>query len=458
MKTRVPLAITALLSLSLAGTPDPACAATAPNGLIAYTACEFAADVGRTTCDLWVVDPSAADPTPKNVTRTPEVDEGDPTWSPDGSRLAFTRDIGACNTNLWVMNANGSGQRQVTYRDQPDTYACQLEPTWAPDGRELAFLRTNPDSSVLEIVVIDVDGGAERVVTPPEGPGASFGALELAWSPDGGKIAFSAVREETMEDPTTGEPVVAAQYEIVTINPDGTGEQVVSAGLPGSRRAATLEEDRAPSWSPDGSRIVFMSQSQDPSCCGPWQIWVASRDGTTIENVSTEATLDETFPSWSPDGTLILFTRSGPGGSDLYVMTAPGGAPAAARAAATLRAPEGAAQQAQRLTSVGNASEATWARSRRNATPKRLTVLLQGDGGGSVTSAPQGLACDAPARCRASFPAGATVTLTAVPAAGSTFGGWSGPACRGATGDTCTVTMDRAKAVRARFDADSRAR
>ena len=207
MKIRVPLAVTALLSLSLAVMPGAASAVVAPNGLIAYTACEFAADLGRTTCDLWVVDPAAADPTPRNVTRTPEVDESDPNWSPDGSRLAFTRDIGACNTNIWVINPNGSGQRQVTYRDQPDTYACQLEPTWAPDGRELAFLRTNPDTSVLEIVVTDVDGGAERVVTPPEGPGASFGALELAWSPDGGKIAFSAVRDEMMEDPITGEPV-----------------------------------------------------------------------------------------------------------------------------------------------------------------------------------------------------------------------------------------------------------
>ena len=201
-----------------------------------------------------------------------------------------------------------------------------------------------------------------------------------------------------------------------------------------------------------------MSQSQDPSCCGPWQIWVASRDGTTIENVSTEATIDETFPSWSPDGTLILFSRSGPGGSDLYVMPAPDGAPAAARAAAATRATDGAVQQAQRLTSVGNASDASWARSRRNAAPKRLTVLLHGDGSGSVTSAPEGLACNAPARCRASFPAGSTVTLTAVPAPGSTFGGWSGPACRGATGDGCTVTMNRAKAVRARFDDASRAR
>ena len=61
LKIRVPLAVTALLSLSLAVMPGAASAVVAPNGLIAYTACEFAADLGRTTCDLWVVDPAAAD-------------------------------------------------------------------------------------------------------------------------------------------------------------------------------------------------------------------------------------------------------------------------------------------------------------------------------------------------------------------------------------------------------------
>ena len=438
----------------LVGIAGPARATAGPNGLIAYTACDDVGAFGQTTCDIWVVDPRDPATPPRNLTESPDLDEGDPSWSPDGARIAFTRDLGACNTNLWVINTNGTGKTQVTYRDLPDTYACQLEPTWSPDGAELAFLRTDPTSGILEIVVIGVATGAERVISPPEGPTASFGALELAWSPDGGKLAFSAVREETMEDPVTGEPVVAAQYEIVTIDLDGTGEQVVSAGAPGSRRAATLEEDRAPAWSPDGSRLVFMSQSQDPSCCQPWQIWVASRDGSSLENVSTLAELDEMFPSWSPDGASILFSRASVAGSDLYAMPAPA-TPVAAAASSFARA-LGAAE-AQRITQVGNAGESSWAVSRRaQDKPKALTVVLRGRGTGAVTSTPAGLLCASPGRCREAFPADQDVVLTATPAPGSTFGGWTGPACRGEATDRCTVRMSRARTVGARFDAPTR--
>lgn len=440
MFSRAPLT---LFAAALAILPAAASAATAPNGSIAYTACSYDADLGRDTCDLWVTGPNGTDPAPKNLTRTPDVDEADPTWSPDGSRLAFTRDIGSCNTNIWIINANGTGGRQITYRDQPDTYACQLEPTWSPDGSQLAFVRSNPTTFVAEIIVIDINSGDERVVSPPSGSGDGFGALELAWSPDGSKLAFSAVREEMMEDPITGEPEAAAQYEIVTINLDGSGEQIISAGAPNSRRAATLEEDRAPAWSPDGSQLVFMSQSQDPSCCGKWQVWVASRDGTQLTNLSDDPDLDETFPAWSPDGSLILFSRASPSGSDLFVMPAPSSPGTSARSARAL---------AQPITSVGNAVDASWAANRRGAArPKRLTVVVRGDGSGSVTSSPTGLTCNGMVRCRAAFSPGTSVTLTAVADAGSTFAGWSGAACRDAVGPSCTLTLDRTRFVRAAF-------
>ncbi|MCU0224600.1 MAG: hypothetical protein MUF27_11140, partial [Acidobacteria bacterium] len=79
-----------------------------------------------------------------------------------------------------------------------------------------------------------------------------------------------------------------------------------------------------------------------------------------------------------------------------------------------------------------------------------LAVQKTGSGGGTVTSNPAGIDCGG--TCSASFPRGQSVTLTAAPAAGSTFGGWSGGGCAG-TGPTCSVSLAASAAVTARFDA-----
>ena len=80
-----------------------------------------------------------------------------------------------------------------------------------------------------------------------------------------------------------------------------------------------------------------------------------------------------------------------------------------------------------------------------------LTVAKAGAGSGTVTSSPVGISCGS--TCTASFNSGASVTLTAAPASGSTFGGWSG-ACTG-TSATCTTTMTAARSVTATFNGSS---
>jgi Divergent InlB B-repeat domain len=83
-------------------------------------------------------------------------------------------------------------------------------------------------------------------------------------------------------------------------------------------------------------------------------------------------------------------------------------------------------------------------------TPKvSLTVTKAGAGAGTVTSSPAGISCGS--TCSAVYASGMSVTLTATPAAGSTFTGWSGGVCSG-TG-ACTVTMSAARTVTATFGA-----
>ena len=256
------------------------------------------------------------------------------------------------------------------------------------------------------------------------------------------------MRFETYLD-LNGTPQRGAQWEIVTINPDGSGEQIISAGEPGSTRTTQLEEDRGPSWSPDSARLVFTTQSMDP-CCPPMQIVEVGRDGTGLVTLSDNPEFNDAGPSYSPDGTLIVFSsdRGGPSpGSafDLYTMPAPQAVAAGLRPLATPTV-------VTRLTSLGNATDPSWGRDPGNTEPPgtfRLTVSVQvaSGAGGLVVSWPPGIVCGRD--CSQEYPAGTLVALVAVPLARSQFDGWSG-AC-----DTrslvCIVTMDEAQSVTTKF-------
>lgn len=82
-----------------------------------------------------------------------------------------------------------------------------------------------------------------------------------------------------------------------------------------------------------------------------------------------------------------------------------------------------------------------------------LDVSVTGSGGGSVVSSPTGIAC--PAACSYAFEPDTEVTLTAGPATGSSFAGWSGDSCSGSQESTCKVSMAEAQAVEAKFTLDT---
>jgi len=127
--------------------------------------------------EIYSVDPAGGDPHRLTANLVSDID---PAVSPDGAKVAFTRGL-----DIWVMNADGSGQAAITGVEGPDS-----APAWSPDGTRLVFVsnRNVPGGATTgpELWVMNADGSGVRQLTQTA-PGSS---LAPAWSPAGDRIAF----------------------------------------------------------------------------------------------------------------------------------------------------------------------------------------------------------------------------------------------------------------------------
>ena len=163
-----------------------------------------------------------------------------------------------------------------------------------------------------EIYVMDVDGGNLRRLT-----NNSDGDWDPSWSPDGKRIVFCSERD--------GHPDRVPGWftsEIYVMDADGSNQQNLTNDP---------SDDRSPSWSPDGKRIVFQSD-RDNNRDHNIEIYVMDADGSNQQRLTNNLTEDE-YPAWSPDGQRIVFSARREGHveneaaitHEIYVMDADGG-------------------------------------------------------------------------------------------------------------------------------------
>ncbi len=99
---------------------------------------------------------------------------GEPSWSPDGARIAYTvADWENDFSHVWVMAADGSGARQLTFAE-----AWDRSPTWSPDGTRIAFARLVDVQTRYDLYIVPVEGGAEERVTDDP-----YDDMDPSWTP-----------------------------------------------------------------------------------------------------------------------------------------------------------------------------------------------------------------------------------------------------------------------------------
>jgi Tol biopolymer transport system component len=203
-----------------------------------------------------------------------------PSWSPDGTKLAFTTTNDA---DIAVAKADGSG-RTLLIQDATRDVA----PSWSPDGSQIAFFRGNFGQFSLYVIRPDGSGLHQLSQTPADT------SVPPAWSPDGTHLLFGGTEY-------AGYSRLGPYYRnnVYVVGTDGAGERRLTD-------SSSLDAGSSPVWSPDGRRIAFVSRRGYENAFR--QLFVMNADGTCETQVTTSSA-DVVQPSWQA---LAVATASDP--------------------------------------------------------------------------------------------------------------------------------------------------
>jgi TolB protein len=259
--------------------------------------------------EIYLIDP-ATDPAeqhPRRLTNNVSADLF-PAISPDGKWIAFdsNRLRAAADppytSDLFLMHPDGTEQRHL---------ARGSSVSWSPDSRNIAFHASasgvgrpiNPlgwvatiDSDIFVANVADLLDGVAQPINITNNPQTID--EDPDWSPDGQRIVFTSypVRDKPANS-------TSAKIYVMRVNSHGVP---VQDGLPNPRRLTnSTEDERAPAWSPDGTRIAYICRNGGAR---NFEVCVMNADGTNQVALTTDI-FNIATPSWSPDGKQVVFHR-----------------------------------------------------------------------------------------------------------------------------------------------------
>jgi dipeptidyl aminopeptidase/acylaminoacyl peptidase len=276
---------------------------------------------------------------------TTEGDNDTPRWSPDSSTIAFVSSRGG-SSQIWMMNADGTRQRQVT---KLASEAAGV--VWTPDGKSIVFVsevypECNADdacnaaridaekksrikariyTSLLyrhwnqwqgkrrkHLLMAPAEGGAARDLTPglkyDVPPFSLSGGGDYAVSPDGKEVVYAANLDENQATSTN--------WELYTVPIEG-GEAKKISTSPGA--------DAGPKYSPDGKWLAWRMQTRAGYESDRWRLAVMNRETGAIEVLTENLDRHVTAIAWHPDSKRIAVTVEDRGRQQAQLIPVTGG-------------------------------------------------------------------------------------------------------------------------------------
>ena len=237
-----------------------------------------------------------------------------PGWSPDGRWIVFESDRESFS-DIYRVGRDGNALTRLTHNAEGN-----FEPALSPDGTQIAFVSSRDGDP--ELYRMRADGTHQERLT-------AFHSEDWGprWSPDGKRLAFLSDRggrarihvmnaDGTHLKTLAGPPPETAGRRLSA--PGGAGAPA-PAPPPAPGPSGALEEQSAPVWSPDGTRLAYITGGAGMKA----RIRVAELAAGDALALTDGTHVDEA-PAWSPDGRYLAFTSDRAGDTELYLMRADG--------------------------------------------------------------------------------------------------------------------------------------
>ena len=213
----------------------------------------------------------------------------DPVWAPNDGKLLFTRYRVDSDVAIFSINADGTGQKELT------SSWINRDPAWSANGSKIVFVR---DADLPQLWTMNPDGSGKARLT--HATGKEDGTPKI--SSDATQVVFTRIKSYGNR--------CLYRTDILVIN--------VDTGRTRNLTKTCRRRERSPQWSPNGSKILFTRRAS-----GSTQIFTMKSDGTGVRRLTDSPNGNHT-PVWSPDGSMIAFVSARDGNPELYFMNSNG--------------------------------------------------------------------------------------------------------------------------------------